>query len=38
MKIRTVGTELFHEKRGMDGRMGKHDVANNRFSQCCERT
>ena len=29
MKIRPVGTELFHE----DGRTGRYDEANSRFSQ-----
>jgi len=33
MKIRPVGTELFHA----DGRAGRHDEVNSRFSQFCER-
>jgi hypothetical protein len=33
MKIRLVGAELFHE----DGQTDKHDEANSRFSQFCER-
>ena len=32
MKIRPVGTELFHE----DGRTDRHDEANSRLSQFCE--
>jgi hypothetical protein len=34
MKIRPVGTELFHA----DGRTYRHDEANSRFSQFCELT
>jgi hypothetical protein len=35
MKIRPVGAELFHA----DGCVaGRHDEANSRFSQFCERT
>ena len=33
IKIRPVGAELFHA----DGRRDKHDEANSRFSQFCER-
>jgi hypothetical protein len=33
MKIRPVGAELFHADRQTD----KHDEANSRFSQICER-
>ena len=33
MKVRPVGTELFQA----DGQKDKHDVANSRFSQFCER-
>ena len=33
MKIRPVGTELFHADVWMD----RHDEANSRFSQFCER-
>ena len=33
MKIRPVGVELFHE----EGRMDRHDDANSRFLQFCER-
>jgi hypothetical protein len=32
MKIRPVGSELFHA----DGQMDRHDEANSRFSQFCE--
>ena len=31
--IRPIGAELFHA----DGRTGRHDEANSRFSQLCER-
>jgi hypothetical protein len=34
MKIRLVGAELYH----MDGQTDRHDEANSRFSQFCERT
>ena len=34
MKIRPVGAELFRA----GGRRGRHDEANSRFSQFCERT
>jgi len=33
MKIRSVGTELF----SADGRTDRHDGADSRFSQLCER-
>jgi hypothetical protein len=33
MKIRPVGAELFHS----DGRLDRHDEADSRFSQFCER-
>jgi hypothetical protein len=33
MKIRPVGAELFHA----GGRADRHDEANSRFSQFCER-
>jgi hypothetical protein len=33
MKIRRVGVELFDA----DGQMDRHDEANGRFSQFCER-
>jgi len=33
MKIRAVGAELFLA----DGRTGRHDEANSRFSEFCER-
>jgi len=33
MKIRPVGAELFNA----DGQTGRHDKANSRFSQFCER-
>ena len=32
MKIRQVGAELFHA----DGRKGRQDEANSRFSQFCD--
>ena len=34
MKINPVGAKLFH----VEGRMDRHDEANNCFSQFCERT
>jgi len=34
MEIRPVGTELFHA----DGQTDRHDEANSRISQFCERT
>jgi hypothetical protein len=36
MKILPVGAELFHVER-TDGRTGRHDEADSRFSQFCER-
>jgi len=33
MKIRQVGAEMFHA----DGRLDRHDDANSRFLQFCER-
>jgi hypothetical protein len=36
-KICTVGPELFHANRWPDRRTGRHDEANSRFSQFCER-
>jgi hypothetical protein len=33
MKIRPVGAELFH----IDGQTDRHDKANGRFAQFCER-
>jgi len=37
MKIPSVGAELFHAKRRTDGRAGRHDEANSRFSHFFER-
>jgi hypothetical protein len=37
MKIRPVGAELFHANGQTDGRTDRHDEANSRFSQFCER-
>jgi hypothetical protein len=45
MKIRPIGTQLFHAERQTDGRADgqadrqtdRHDEANSRFSQFCER-
>ena len=37
MKMRPVGTELFHADRKTDGRTDGHDEANSRFSQFLER-
>jgi len=37
VKIRPVGAKLFHKDRQADGRMDRHDEANSRFSQFCER-
>jgi len=37
MKIRPVSAELFHWDRQTDGRTDRHDEANSRFSQFCER-
>jgi len=37
MKIHPVGAELFHADGQTDERMDRHDKANSRFSQFCER-
>jgi hypothetical protein len=41
MEFRLVGTEFFHADGWMDGRTdgqtARHDEANSRFSQFCER-
>jgi len=37
MKIRSVGAELFHADRRTDARADRHDEANIRSSQFCER-
>jgi len=37
MKIRPVGAELFHAGVRGDGQTDRHDEANRRFSQCCQR-
>jgi len=37
MKIRPMGAELFHVDRQTDGQMDRHDEANSRFSQFCQR-
>jgi len=37
IKIRPVGAELFHVDGRTDGRTDRHDEANSRFSQFCER-
>ena len=37
MKILSVGAELFHEERRTDSQTDRHDEANGRFSQFCER-
>jgi hypothetical protein len=37
MKIRPVGTELFRVDRRTDGQTDRHDEANSRFWQFCER-
>ena len=36
-KIHPVGTELFHAEEQKDRRTDRHDEANSRFSQFCER-
>jgi hypothetical protein len=42
MKTRPVGAELFHTDRQThgrtDGRTGRHDEVNSRFSEFCDRT
>jgi len=35
--MRSVGAELLHADRQMDGQTARHDEANNRFSQFCDR-
>jgi hypothetical protein len=37
MKIRPVEAELFHADGQRDGQMDRHDDANSRHSQFCER-
>jgi len=37
MKVRTVGAQLFHAEKWTDGQRDRHDEANIRFSQFCER-
>ena len=37
MKIRPVGAELFCADRRTDRRADRHDEANSRFSQSCEK-
>ena len=37
MKIRPLGTELFHAARQTDASTGRHDEANSRYLQFCER-
>jgi hypothetical protein len=37
MKIRLVGAELFHADVQTDGHTERHDEANSRFLQFCER-
>ena len=37
MQIRSVGTEFFHVGGRTDGQTDRHDEANYRFSQFCER-
>jgi hypothetical protein len=37
MKIRPVGSELFHADEETDGETDMHDEANSRFLQFCER-
>jgi len=37
MKIRPVGSKLFHVDIQTDGQMDRHDEANSRFSQFCQR-
>jgi hypothetical protein len=36
MKIRPVGSELFHADGQTDGMTDRHDEANSRFTQFCE--
>jgi len=37
MKIRSVGAELFSADRQMEGQTDRHEEANSRFLQFCER-
>jgi hypothetical protein len=37
-ETRPVGFDLFHADGWMDGETDRHDEANSRFSQFCERT
>ena len=37
IKIHPVGDELFHEDTQTEGQTDRHDEANSRFSQFCER-
>ena len=37
MKFRAVGAELFHTDVRTDRQKGRHDEANSRFTQFCER-
>jgi hypothetical protein len=37
MKIRQMGAELLHAEGRKDGRTDRHDEANSRFLQSCER-
>ena len=37
MKIRQVGAELFHAGRKVDRQTDRHDKANSRYAQFCER-
>jgi hypothetical protein len=36
MKIRPLGSELFHADGQTEGQTDRHDEANSRFSQVCE--
>ena len=38
MKTRTVGVDLFRAEGRMDRQTDRHEEANSRFSQFCERT
>jgi hypothetical protein len=37
MKILPMGAELFYADERTDGQTGRHDEANSRFSQLCEK-
>jgi hypothetical protein len=37
MKMRSVGADLLHADRQIDGQTTRNDEANNRFSQFCDR-